>query len=152
MTGEALAYALDRLLAEGALDAWFCPLQMKKGRPGTLVAVLSTEERAAHLRDVMLRETTTLGVRWCVMHRQIAARRTERVNTRFGTVRVKVKTLGGRDVSAKPEYDDCAALARQAGVPLTTVQEAAAAAARGLLGADSAPSEPGAPPETTSGG
>ncbi len=136
MTGEALAYALDRLLAEGALDAWFCPLQMKKGRPGILLSVLCTEERAEHLRGVLLRETTTLGVRWRLMERQIAARRTRTVATPYGTVRVKIKILDGQAFSAKPEYEDCAALALRAGVPLVVVQQAAAEAAGRMVAGD----------------
>lgn len=134
MTGEALGYAMDRLLAEGALDVWFVPIQMKKNRPGVLLAVLCAEERAAHLRAVLLRETSTLGVRWQIVERQVAERRFERVETPYGSVRVKVKVLDGQAVSAKPEYDDCAGLARRLGVPLADVLEAATAAAVPLVG------------------
>ena len=133
MTGESLGYAFDRLLAEGALDVWFAPIQMKKNRPGVLLSVLCSTERAAHLRMVLLRETSSLGVRWRILERQVADRRVERVETEYGSVRVKIKVLDGQVVSAKPEHDDCAELARKQGVPLAAVLAAASAAAAPLL-------------------
>ena len=76
MTGEALGFVLERVLAEGALDAWFVPIQMKKSRPGTTLSVLCRRKDAAALRKLLLRETTTLGVRWQVMQREIVQRQT----------------------------------------------------------------------------
>lgn len=133
MTGEALGYALETILAAGALDAWFTPIYMKKNRPGTLLSVLCAEERGDEMRLLVLRETTTLGVRWRTMDRQIAERRSAGVETPYGPVAVKVKIVDGRALSAKPEYEDCAALARRSGVPLEDVLAAARAAAARLL-------------------
>jgi len=124
-TGEALGFAMERLLAEGALDVWFTPIQMKKNRPGVLLSVLCTPENGPLLRQTILQETTTLGVRWQVFHRQIADRRTDTVQTPWGPVRRKLKILQGRVISIKPEYDDCARLARAHDIPLQEVVEAA---------------------------
>lgn len=123
MTGEALAYALERLLEAGALDAWFAPIYMKKGRPAVLLSALCRPDDAPALRHVLLRETTTLGVRWRRMEREIAERDTDRVDTPWGPVRRKLKRLDGRVVSVKPEYDDCARLARENNIPLRDVIE-----------------------------
>lgn len=121
-----------RLFAAGALDVALLPLQMKKGRPGTLLSVLARPELEGLLTGMLLRETTTLGVRSHDVRRTELARRHESVDTRFGPVRVKLGLLGGEVVNAAPEYDDCEALARRHGVPLKDVLAAAAAAAADL--------------------
>jgi hypothetical protein len=131
MTPEALGYAMERLLEAGALDAWFTPIQMKKNRPATLVSVLCRPADADLLRRLLLEHTTTLGVRYTVWQREIAERQSVTVETPWGSVRCKVKLLDGQRVGAKPEYDDCARLAREAGVPLQSVLDAA----RGALDA-----------------
>jgi len=121
MTGEALAYALERLLDAGALDAWFTPIVMKKGRPAVLLSVLCRPDDAPALRRAMLQETTTLGVRWRLMEREVAERSTDCVDTPWGPVRRKLKRLAGQVISVKPEYEDCARLAREHGVPLQDI-------------------------------
>lgn len=128
MTPEALGYALERLLDEGALDAWFTPIYMKKNRPATLLSVLCSQGDVERLGALLLRETTTLGVRWTAMDRMMAARRSEVVATPWGDVRVKHKLVDGRVLSSKPEYDDCAAIARREGLPLQAVVDAVTAA------------------------
>jgi uncharacterized protein (TIGR00299 family) protein len=124
-TGEMLGYAMERLLAAGALDVWFTPIQMKKNRPATLLSVLVRPEDAEALAALLLRETPTLGVRWQVLSRTTAHREMHEVKTPWGKVRVKVKVLHGEAVAASPEYDDCARLATEAGVPLADVMAAA---------------------------
>ena len=128
-TGEALGYVMERLLAEGALDVWFQAIQMKKNRPATQVSVLARPEDAEELAALLLRETPTLGVRWQVLSRYKAGREMREVETPWGTVRVKVKLLEGKAVAAAPEYDDCARLAAERGVPLAEVMAAARQAA-----------------------
>ena len=125
-TGELLGYVMDRLLAAGALDVWFTPIQMKKNRPAVMLSVLARPEEAAGLAQMLLRETPTLGVRWQHMERTIAGREMQQVETPWGPVRVKAKLLQGKVVALSPEYDDCARLAAQAGVPLAEVMAAAA--------------------------
>ena len=121
MTGEELGFALERALDEGALDAWFTPIYMKKNRPAVVFSVLCRAGEGPRFRDLLLRETSTLGVRWQAMERQIAERRVEHVDTPWGSVSCKLKLLAGRVISAKPEFQDCASLARQHGVPLRCV-------------------------------
>ena len=130
-TPELLGYAMERLLSAGALDVYFTPIQMKKNRPGTLLGVIAPPDRATALAEVVLRETTTLGVRMRRSPRLIAARRQDTVTTRYGEVRVKVKLLGGQAIPA-PEYDDCARRAREHNVPLADVYRAALIASAGL--------------------
>jgi uncharacterized protein (DUF111 family) len=127
-TPEHLGYAMEQLLAAGAFDVFFTPIQMKKNRPGTLLGVIAPPDRATHLVELVLRETTTLGVRMRRSPRLIAGRRQDTVETPFGPVRVKVKVIGEREIPA-PEYDDCARLAREVGVPLSDVYRAAISAA-----------------------
>lgn len=129
-TGEALGYAMERLLSAGALDVWFTPIQMKKNRPATKLSVLARPELAAGLAQLMLHETTTLGVRQTLVNRIKAGRESLSVETEWGPVTVKVKRMQGRPISVAPEYEECAALARQAGVPLAEIYAAAQAAAR----------------------
>ncbi|MBN1658138.1 MAG: nickel pincer cofactor biosynthesis protein LarC [Anaerolineae bacterium] len=124
-TGELLGHTLKRLFTAGALDAWFTPIQMKKNRPAVLVSALARPEDAAALADLLLHETPTLGVRHQLVQRTVAAREMAEVETPWGIVRVKVKLLADQAVSASPEYDDCARVAEQAGVPLADVMDAA---------------------------
>jgi len=125
MTGEALGFALERLLAAGALEAWFTPVYMKKNRPGVVLTVLCRPAERPLFCDLLLRETTTLGVRWQIIQRRIAERRMDQVVTPWGAVRRKLKIVAGEVVSIKPEYEDCARLAREHHLPLETVIEAA---------------------------
>ena len=127
MNPEIFGYLFERLLAEGALDVYVAPVHMKKGRPGHLLSVLATEDGAEHLADLVLAETTTLGVRFHAVERRKLKREAASVETEFGPVRVKVcHWPGGRRVT--PEYEDCARLARAGGVPIQSVYRAAAAA------------------------
>lgn len=128
-TGEMLGYAMDRILAAGALDVWFTPIQMKKNRPATTLSVLCLPEDAGSLATLLLRETTTLGVRRQLLSRSKAARETRHVDTPWGPVRVKAKLLAGEVVQVSPEYDDCARIAADAGVPLHEVMTKARLAA-----------------------
>jgi len=133
MTPELLGYAMERIFEAGALDVSFVPMQMKKHRPGTLLTVIGRPQDTNALAAAILRETTTLGVRLRRSERLIADRRQDTVLTPFGSVRLKVKLLGGRATSA-PEYDDCAALARKHAVPLADVYRAALVAAEQAAG------------------
>ena len=122
---ETVAFAAERALAAGALDAWIAPVLMKKGRPGHVLHVLIHEPDADSLEELLFRETTTFGVRRSRHTRRILARRHETVETPFGPVRVKIGRLGDEDVTFSPEYEDCARLARERGVPLRDVYASA---------------------------
>ncbi len=141
-TGLSLGYAQERLFALGALDVWVTPVQMKKNRPGVVLSALVPPglERAAV--ELMLRETPTLGVRSRAADRYVARRHSVTIETGFGAVSVKVKSLPLPDgasaaVSAAPEPDDCRRIALETGIPFQEVyQRAAEVARRELLGRD----------------
>jgi hypothetical protein len=136
MNPQLYAAVSDKLFAAGAKDVWFTPIQMKKNRPAILLSALAPATHEAALSQVMLEETTTLGVRVHGLQNRHEARREMRdVETPHGTVRVKLKFLDGAQTpaGATPEYDDCKALADKAGVPARQVWEAAMAAAQSLL-------------------
>jgi uncharacterized protein (TIGR00299 family) protein len=132
MNPQWYGHLIDRLLAGGALDVWLTPVQMKKGRPGTLVTVLAAPEAGEALLAILFAETTTLGVRLEPVRRRILDRRLEPVETPYGAVRVKLALAGDAVRSIAPEYEDCRRLALTHGVPLRRIYEAAleAAAAR----------------------
>lgn len=125
MTGEALGFVMEKLMESGALDVWFTPIYMKKNRPGTMLSALCRSDDAPKLRACLLRETTTLGVRYRLLDREIAERRSDEVRTPWGKVRRKLKILDGCVVSIKPEYEDCACLAREHNISLEQVARAA---------------------------
>jgi pyridinium-3,5-bisthiocarboxylic acid mononucleotide nickel chelatase len=134
MTGEALGWLMERLLAAGALDVSFTPLQMKKNRPATLLTVLMPVEEAERIAALVVRESDTLGVRMHRAQRLKAGRRTEEIETPLGSAHVKLKLIGGTVVDASPEYDDCRALAAAHGLPFDVVLERVQLAARRHFG------------------
>lgn len=127
-TPELVGWVTEQALAAGALDAFTAPVQMKKNRPGVLLSVLCAPGDAERLTALLFRETTTLGVRSYAVRRRALARALEKVETPWGAVAVKVARLDGAVLNAAPEYDDCARLARERGVPLKQVMAAAQAA------------------------
>ncbi len=126
-TPQMLAYAAEQALAAGALDCMLAPVVMKKGRPGTLVTVLARPADADALEALLLRETTTLGVRRRTEERATLDREHVTVETAYGPVRVKTGSLAGTRLNAAAEYEDCRAAAARHGVALKTVQGAALA-------------------------
>ena len=131
MNPQVFGYVMDRLLEEGALDAFAVPVQMKKNRPGTLLTVLCKPEDANKLVQMLFTETTTLGVRRREESRQILSRRWENVRTPWGDVRIKIASMNGTVTNYAPEYEDCRRLAAEHHVPLKTVMQEAARAYAG---------------------
>ena len=125
---EHLGAAMEKLLAAGALDVWFTPIQMKKHRPGTLLSVLCAPEAADRLADVIFAETTAFGLRRENIERFKLARRFETVRTEFGEVIVKLGLKGAAIVQVAPEFESCRVVAERARVPLKRVFEAASRA------------------------
>jgi len=125
VTPEVVAYALERLLTAGALDAYATAIQMKKGRPATMISAICAPSDADGLARILFAETSTLGVRIHDTRRRILARDTITVSTRWGDVAVKLSFEGDRRLGASPEYENCAALAREHAVPLRTIMEEA---------------------------
>lgn len=125
LSPQVLAYAMERLLAEGALDVFSVPVQMKKSRPGALLTVLAKVEDADRLTRTIFAETTTLGVRRREEQRQTLSRRWETVDTTWGPVRIKIANMNGTVSNYAPEYEDCRTLAEAQHVPLRTVMQEA---------------------------
>ncbi|MBI2767831.1 MAG: LarC family nickel insertion protein [Chloroflexi bacterium] len=121
MPAAFLAHARDRLLQEGALDAWLEPIGMKKGRAATKLCALADPEDEARLAALMVRETSTLGVRVTGYRRYEAARRVETFASSLGEVRVKLREWEGA-TRAAPEFEDIKALAARRGMPALEVQ------------------------------
>lgn len=134
LSGEVFGYVMEKLFAAGALDVFFTPIQMKKNRPATMLSVIARRAQEPELAQIILRETSSFGVRVQPIERYEADRELREVDTRFGAVTVKLKRLGGHAVQAAPEYEVCARLAAQAGVGLMDVYRAALQAAGDLLG------------------
>ncbi|MCG6927824.1 MAG: nickel pincer cofactor biosynthesis protein LarC [Acidobacteria bacterium] len=112
---------LDQLLGAGAMDAFFTPVQMKKGRPGVLVTVLAPPERRGAVEELLFRETTTLGIRRQEWDRTVLEREVSTVETAYGPIRVKIGRRGGTVYNAWPEFDDCQRAATEKGVPVKQV-------------------------------
>ncbi|MFZ3263841.1 MAG: nickel pincer cofactor biosynthesis protein LarC [Terriglobales bacterium] len=125
LSPQVLAYAMERLLAEGALDVFSVPVQMKKNRPGALLAVLAKLEDADRLTKIIFTETTTLGVRRRDERRRILTRRWETVDTSWGPVRIKIANMNGTASNYAPEFEDCRRIAAEHHVPLKTVMQEA---------------------------
>jgi uncharacterized protein (TIGR00299 family) protein len=117
LSPQILAYAMDRLLEKGALDVTLQPIEMKKGRPGTLLRVLARPEDRETLVQIIFAETSTLGLRTYPAERRVQPRHWVDVETPHGKIRMKVSGEG----SYAPEYEDCRLIAQQSGVPLKHV-------------------------------
>ncbi len=122
---QVFGYVLDRVLQEGALDAFVMPVQMKKNRPGMLLTVLCKTEDAAKLTQILFSETTTLGVRRREERREVLSRKWVSVTTRWGDVRLKIASMNGTVANYAPEYEDCRKIAREKHVPLKSVMQEA---------------------------
>lgn len=127
---ELYEYVLERVFAAGAQDAWLVPIIMKKGRPAVTIKVLCSRDREAEIRQIVFRETGTLGMRSAPVSKTTLDRDAVKVETTHGAVAVKIGLLDGRVVTVAPEYEDCARVAREAGVPAKEVYEEAVRLAR----------------------
>ncbi len=125
MNPQLFGPLMDRLHAAGALDVFYAPVQMKKNRPGTLVTMLATPEHRERLSGILFAETTTIGVRYQEMRRERLDREIVTVETPLGAIRFKVSGRNGKVLNAAPEFDDCARLAAERGLPLKDVQAVA---------------------------
>ncbi len=126
MSPELCAPALDAAFAAGALDAWWTPIAMKKGRPALLLSALATDATRDGVVAAILRETTTIGVRLSMRDRVVLPRRIVAVDTPYGAIAVKV--AGDPVVNVAPEYEACATAAASHGVAVKVVFAAAIAA------------------------
>jgi uncharacterized protein (TIGR00299 family) protein len=125
LNAEILGHFMERALAAGALDVFHTPIQMKKNRPGVLLTVLCAAADADKFSELMLRETSALGVRRSSAERRKLRREFVAVKTVYGEVTVKIGKLDGKIVQSAPEFESCKKVADSAGVPLKAVFEAA---------------------------
>jgi uncharacterized protein (DUF111 family) len=129
MTGELCAAAAEAVMAAGALDVWWTAITMKKGRPALVFAALATTAERDTVIAAILRETTSIGVRYSELARTVLTRESIVVETTYGAVTVKLARDGATLRNTAPEYESCAAAARLHGVPVKLVYAAALAAA-----------------------
>jgi uncharacterized protein (TIGR00299 family) protein len=125
MNPQIFGTVMDQLLAAGALDVFYTPIQMKKNRPGTLVSIIAPPDARERLTALVFRETTTIGVRCGEMDRECLDRETVTVDSAFGPVRVKVARRHGEVVNVSPEFEDCVRRAGERGAPVKDVHAAA---------------------------
>ena len=122
---EWLGHCVERLLRQGALDAYCLPIQMKKSRPGVVLTAICERQRVEEFETIIFEETPTFGIRRQLVRRAKLSRSHEAVETRFGTLRMKVGRRRGQVVTAAPEYEDCVSAAAEKNTPLRVVMDAA---------------------------
>jgi pyridinium-3,5-bisthiocarboxylic acid mononucleotide nickel chelatase len=125
MNPQFYGYLMEKLFAAGARDVFLTPVQMKKNRPGTLLGVIALRRDEAALAELILRETTTLGLRVQPIGRYEAQREFQQIQTPFGSLTVKQKILDGQVIQSVPEYDECVRLAKENNVSLAEIYQAA---------------------------
>ncbi len=124
MNPQIYGYLYECLLSAGALDVWTSPIYMKKNRPAHTLSLLVDEKCLDICSEIIMRETSTIGIRVFRLDDRIEAERTiETVKTRYGNIRCKISKYQGRTVSVTPEYDDCRKIAIDSKVPLKLLQQ-----------------------------
>ncbi|HVN59369.1 MAG TPA: nickel pincer cofactor biosynthesis protein LarC [Bacteroidales bacterium] len=121
MNPEMYEYVSDKLFAAGASDVFLSNIIMKKGRPGIVLSIICETGKENRLKEIVFTETTTLGIRTLPFKKDTLVRVAESVDTEYGKVRIKRSLLEGKEVSCKPESDDCQRIARETGLPLKQV-------------------------------
>ena len=132
MNPEIFGYLMEELFANGALDVYWTPVYMKKNRPGTLVQVLSHEPCIEALRDVLFKETTTIGMRVSTARRWTLPRETITLSLPVGRVALKRIRMPGGETRWIPEYETCRRVAREQGIPIRRAYERIAREAAAL--------------------
>jgi pyridinium-3,5-bisthiocarboxylic acid mononucleotide nickel chelatase len=125
MTPELLGAAIDKIREAGAAEAFFSPVQMKKSRPGILLTTLCRPDQLAEVQEIILRHTSTFGVRYREVDRLALERTFVSVTTAYGALAIKLGMLRGEVIQVAPEFEDCRKAAEKAGVPIKTVYDAA---------------------------
>ena len=133
MNPQIFGHVMAKLFQAGALDVYFTSIFMKKNRPGTKLSVIARLEDEQSIADLLLKETSTLGVRVTPVRRHEAGRAIRHIDTRFGKVPLKLKILDGKVIQASPEFDACVTLAEKVGVPVAQVLQEAAITGQGYL-------------------
>ena len=121
MSPQIFGYVMEKLLSEKALDVWFTPIQMKKNRPAVMLSVLAKAVDESHLSQVILKETTTLGIRVRPVSRHVGEREIFEFDSSIGRVKAKIKRMGGLIIGIYPEYEDCRLIAQKCNLSLQEV-------------------------------
>lgn len=129
MNPQMYDYIFEKMSAINALDIYLTPVHMKKSRPGTLLTVLCTQDKIHDIAEFLMRETTSIGMRWRMEDRIKADREIITFDTPLGAARVKIARIGEDSVNFSPEYEDCKAIASETNTPLKTVMETVRSAA-----------------------
>jgi hypothetical protein len=133
MNPQIYGYLMEKLFAEKAADVWFAPIQMKKNRPAIMLSVLAPASLETKLTEIIMRETSTLGIRSRPVSRHTAQREIIEFDSSLGRAKAKIKRFGGDIVAVSPEYDDCRRLALEHNLPLHEVSRIVESEARRYL-------------------
>lgn len=125
MNPQLYEHVIDKLMQQGAHDAYLTPIIMKKGRPAILLSVLTDGVKESAILDTIFRETTSIGVRIQEVGRKKLIREILVIDTAYGKIRVKVSKRGKEILTVTPEYEDCRKIAEEKQVPLKQVIEEA---------------------------
>lgn len=123
ISGEWLGYVMDRLFEAGANDVYYIPIYMKKNRPAVMLQLLCSKSKLEEMKEILLKETTTLGFRYYPVTVHRSERRFMQLMTKWGEVTVKQGVQDGKIFQQSPEYDDCVTIARKHDIPLKKVYE-----------------------------
>jgi hypothetical protein len=123
MNPQLYEYVMDKLFASGALDVYLTPIIMKKGRPATMLSVLSNKDDAEALSNIIFRETTSIGLRAQEIGRIKVEREIKEIKTKYGKVRVKIAFDDKEILGINPEYEDCKRIAIKKNISLKNVIE-----------------------------
>jgi hypothetical protein len=121
MNPQIYGYLMEKLFAEKAADVWFTPIQMKKNRPAIMLSVLAPSTLEGKLSEIIMKETSTLGIRSRAVSRHMAQREIIEFDSSLGRAHAKIKRFGQDILAVSPEYDDCRRLALEHNLPLHEV-------------------------------
>lgn len=124
ISGEVLGYVMDLLFEAGANDVYYTPIFMKKNRPGVLLQILCSKKSLNKMKEILFKETTTLGVRYYPLTVHRMERTFTKVETKWGAVTVKLGIFNGEIVQRSPEYEECKKLAETHNLPLKKIYKA----------------------------
>ena len=123
ISGEWLGYVMDLLFELGANDVYYTPIYMKKNRPGILLSLLCSYQKINKMKEVLFKETTTLGLRYYPLTVHRTERNFRMVDTEWGPVTVKEGIYDGQVIQRAPEFEECKNIAQLHNVPLKKVYE-----------------------------
>jgi len=133
MNPQIYGYLMEKLFAEKAADVWFTPIQMKKNRPAIMLSVLAPASLETKLTEIIMRETSTLGIRSRPVSRHMAQREIIEFDSSLGRAKAKIKRFGKDIIAVSPEYDNCRRLALEHNLPLHEVSRIVESEARRYL-------------------